>query len=377
MIVDMDQTWSQRADAAEAAILDRHVRRVWGLPGTALGVIGWPAARHERLFLQWHYWWQAHVIDCAIDAAGRRPTPERAERVQHLIRSHRMRNITAWTNNYYDDMAWMGLAVERAQRLELVDGRVAITALERDIYDAWAPEEGGGIPWRRGDDFYNTPANGPAGIFLARTGKLTRAIEMADWLDDNLRDPESGLMLDGVHYNKGQRSQLEDAIYTYCQGVVLGLETELAVRTGDPRHAPRVRALVDAVATHLTTDDVLHGRGGGDGGLFAGILARYLAFVAVMLPGDEPADVAARDAAARIVLASANAAWDNSIEIEGLPLFGPDWTQPATTPVLGSALSTFTGGTVRSSAIAERDLSVQTSGWMVIEAAYVVAASRP
>ena len=48
---------------------------------------------------------------------------------------------------------------------------------------AWSDAEGGGIPWRRGDVFKNTPANGPAAILLARTGHLDRAAATADWID--------------------------------------------------------------------------------------------------------------------------------------------------------------------------------------------------
>src|SRR5690349_5273035 len=85
--------WSKRADRAEAAILSRHLRPVWLLPGTALGVVGWPSIRRERFFLTWHYWWQAHLIDCAVDAANRAPTIERRKRVATLVRSHRLRNM--------------------------------------------------------------------------------------------------------------------------------------------------------------------------------------------------------------------------------------------------------------------------------------------
>ena len=94
----------------------RHVRRLVGLPGTALGVVAWPPVRRERLFFRWHYWWQAHLLDCAVDAAEREPTAKRRRRLAKISRSHRIRNITGWTNNYYDDMAWLGLALERAQR---------------------------------------------------------------------------------------------------------------------------------------------------------------------------------------------------------------------------------------------------------------------
>src|SRR5690606_3860732 len=110
--------WSERADMAESAIISRHLRPLWGLPGTTLGVVGWPATKRERLFLSSHYWWQAHLVDCAVDAATRVPTPARRKRLGALARSHRLRNITGWTNRYYDDMAWLAIALERAQRTE-------------------------------------------------------------------------------------------------------------------------------------------------------------------------------------------------------------------------------------------------------------------
>lgn len=119
---------------------------------------------------------------------------------------------------------------------------------------------------------------------------------------------------------------------------------------------------------------MLRGSGGGDGGLFAGITARYLAFVATTLPGDSAADVKARDAARHIVLTSAQAAWDNRQTVEGLPLFGPSWNETAELPTTGGQQAQFVGGAVTESDIPERDLSVQLSGWTLMEAAHAVAA---
>ncbi|MFE5700609.1 fructose-bisphosphate aldolase [Rhodococcus sp. ACS1] len=367
----MQDSWSARADAAEEAVVSRHLRRLWALPGTTLGVVAWPAVRRERLFLSWHYWWQAHLLDCAVDALERDPTPRRRRRIVKLARSHRLRNISGWTNNYYDDMAWLGIALERAQRMHFIDNRSAVQALESQLFDAWAPEAGGGIPWRKGSNFYNAPANGPAGIMLARTGKLWRAQATADWIDDTLRDVHTNLIADGIHPG----GEIEKNIYSYCQGVVLGLETELAVRLGSPRHRNRTHRLVDAIDEHLAPHGVIDGGGGGDGGLFNGILARYLALTAVMLPWESPADIRAREIAAQLVLTSAESAWENRLQIEGQPLFGHDWTRQAQLPGMGGGIATFTGGTVRSSGIPERDMSVQLGGWMLMEAAHMVSAA--
>ena len=121
---------------------------------------------------------------------------------------------------------------------------------------------------------------------------------------------------------------------------------------------------------------VLRGSGGGDGGLFSGITARYLALVATTLPGDSAADVTARETAREIVLSSAQAAWDNRQSVEGLPLFGPSWDETAELPTAGGQQAQFVGGAVNASEIPERDLSVQLSGWMLMEAAHAVTAGE-
>jgi predicted alpha-1,6-mannanase (GH76 family) len=119
---------------------------------------------------------------------------------------------------------------------------------------------------------------------------------------------------------------------------------------------------------------VLSGAGGGDGGLFAGVTARYLALVATTLPGDSAPDVAARDTARAVVLSSAKSAWDNRQTVDGLPLFGAFWDRAAELPREGGQPAQFAEGAVDASEIAERDLSVQVSGWMLMEAAGNVTA---
>jgi predicted alpha-1,6-mannanase (GH76 family) len=372
----MDQLWANRAASAEAAVAQRHLRPLWGLPRTQLGVVAWPAVRRERLFGTWHYWWQAHLLDCLIDAQLRDPQPQRRTRIDRQVRAHRMRNFR-WTNSYYDDMAWLALALERAGRIAGVERSRALPKLANEFVEAWAPADGGGIPWRKErrtqDEFYNAPANGPAGIFLARYGDhLPRAEQMGDWIDRKLIDPDTHLVFDGVKGGSLVRAQ-----YTYCQGVVLGLETELAARTGAEaraRHAARVHRLVSAVSEHMAPSGVLRGAGGGDGGLFAGITARYLALVATNLPGESAEDAVARDTARTIVLTSAKSAWDNQQRVNGLPLFGAFWDRPAELPTEGGQRAQFVAGAVNASETAERDLSVQLSGWMLMEAAGKVTA---
>lgn len=358
------EVWANRAGSAETAVTTRHLTKLWGLPGTQLGVVAWPPATRDTRFLTWHYWWQAHLLDCLVDAQVRAPDTDRITRIRRQIRSHRLRNNLAWTNDYYDDMAWLALALERAGRLVDIHKPTALDKLADQFLKAWVPEDGGGIPWRKQDQFFNAPANGPAGIFLTRyDDRLRRAQQMADWIDATLIDPDTDLVFDGIKAGSLVRAQ-----YTYCQGVVVGLETELAVRTQDSRHVERARRLITAIDAHMATDGVIKGAGGGDGGLFHGVTARYLALAANSLPDPEAAE-----RARSLVLRSAESAWENRQTVDGLPLFGTSWDRAATIPTAGGRGAEFVEGAVNASEVPERDLSVQLSGWMLMEAAHAVS----
>lgn len=365
----MDVLWANRASSAEAAVAARHLKPLWHLPLTRLGIVTWPPASGASWFKNWHYWWQAHLQDCLIDAQLREPTPGRLRQISDMQRAQRFRNVFMWTNQYYDDMAWLALAMQRASELLGVERPRALNRLRQQFLDAWMPQYGGGIPWRKQDRFFNTPANGPAAILLARMARVWRAEVMSDWIDRTLVDPETHLVYDGIQ----EDGTLERAFYTYCQGVVIGLETELASRTGESRHALRVHRLVKAVNERMTEGGVIKGSGGGDGGLFNGILARYLALTVTTLPRLTAEDDEAVETARALLISSAEACWANRLTVDDLPLFGADWTRTADMPTAGSRGSQFVAGAVNPSTVPERDLSVQLSGWMLLEAAHVVS----
>jgi predicted alpha-1,6-mannanase (GH76 family) len=257
------------------------------------------------------------------------------------------------------------------------------------------------------DYFFNTPANGPGAILMARTGHTERAVAMCDWMHEKLLAPDTGLIYDGIKEvvtASGETdSEIVTAIYTYCQGVVLGAEVE-ALRAGadddaaSARHRERITALLDAIETHLLVDAdlavvddpadpdtagdaslrrtrIVPGAGGGDGGLFAGILVRYLALIATDLP-DGPGAGRTRARAAQIVLDTAEAVWQTRAIVDGAPLFSADWRTGAVIPTASGSDAQFIAGAVHSSQTPERDLSVQLSGWMALEAAARVAAGR-
>lgn len=332
---------AERAAAAERAVCARHLRRLWALPGTVLGRSGWPPTMSQRLHWHWNYWWQAHLLDSLVDAQLRQPTQERARLISRFITTVHRRNFGSWVNDYYDDIAWLGLALQRVRQHKLshdmstVDE--ALDAIGKRLHEGWTEDLGGGIWWRRGDSFKNTPANGPAAIFHARVGDGERARAMTQWLTDTLVDPETGLVWDGI---RADTSEIVKHIFSYCQGVYLGACLEQSFWDEAAR-------TIRAVEKHGAPGGILPGSEGGDGGLFSAIAARYLALAAKKLPRPEA------ETAKRLVQNSAEACWNGATQEKSGPLFSAVWPRPASNPP-GKA---------------ERDLSVQIGGWMLLEAA--------
>lgn len=394
----MDEKWAHRADLAESAIDERHAAKVWSLPATNLAVVSWPPTNKERLFVHWHYWWQAQYLDCLVDAALRSNTKARRRRIADTLRGIRIRNLTALTKNkYYDDKLWLALAMGRVAQLSRTPTPPKLAGLQRNILDGRDPQLHV-LPWRDGENFLNVPSNGPAAIMLARMGRIEEAAQIVDWIYDHLVD-DDGLIMDGVRMRM-DGPEIVRAIHPYCQGVVLGacLEIALALREnagfGDleaietvheaeraeetMKYLTRIRGLVQAIASIMATPAgvISWETGDGDGGLFKGILARYLAEVAVRLPGDSPANRATKKLAARLITASAQSVWEHRLEVDGLPIFGTDWTEDARLPHnygMGAASLGERVGVIR---VAERDLSVQLSGWMLLEAVARVTAEN-
>lgn len=368
----VNEMWLHRADLAESAINERHASRLWMLPRTNLAVVAWPPTAKERLFYRWHYWWQAHYLDCLIDAASRRATKARKQRIRDTIVGIRLRNLGRLTkNNYYDDKSWLALALDRERRLNKRAKREYLRVLEGNIA-AGQDDIQGVLPWRVGEHFFNVPTNGPAAIMLARNGEVEQARKLVDWIFDNLIN-DKGLVMDGLRMSM-RGPEIVDPVYPYCQGVVIGASIEIAEALPfeeSVQYLAHARAVIHAVAKEMATPEgvINAATGDGDGGLFKGILMRYLADAAVRLPEDGPANIATKKIAKRLVMASAESVWEHRLEVDGLPVFATDWCDDARLPhnygVGGSALSDI----VRVVRIDERDLSVQLSGWMLLEAA--------
>ncbi|GAB3073066.1 glycoside hydrolase family 76 protein [Corynebacterium aquatimens] len=383
----MAEIWAHRADLAEEAIAARHGTKLWGIPGTNLAVVAWPPIQSERLFVQWHYWWQAHYLDCLVDANLRRSTKQRRFRINRTARAVAWRNVGKLVrNSYYDDKAWLALALARAAEADKVRRPKQLEALQSNLL-AGIDGTRRVLPWRSKDNFFNVPANGPAAIMMARTGRVEEARTIVDWILANLMNKD-GLVMDGIR-DKDAGPHTVTAIYTYNQGTLLGAMVELSLLNDEALAASapsatsgdyyqEITSLIQAISMHMATPAgvIDHPRDGvGDGGLFRGILVRYLADAAVRLPESQ---VAAKAAAERLVMASAESMWENRLEVDGLPVFPCRWTEDARLPHNYYRDIEHSSGNAASnlSNIAERELSCQLSGWMLLEAAARITAHK-
>jgi predicted alpha-1,6-mannanase (GH76 family) len=343
------------------------------MPLTHLGRIAHPAPRSGGgLIGTWNYWWQAHYLDAIVDsglrALGAGDSPGAVQHCRsgdRLLRTVRLRNGFRWTNAYYDDMAWLALACGRLADLRRkVDGtagqrryRRVEYALTRQLRSALTDDLGGGLFWNTTRDFKNVPASGPAALHFARLGDTRAARQIVDWLYDRLWSPESGLFLDGIRIVGGSERVVPD-LWSYNQGTVLGTLVTLGDAASFRRAADLVAAVDSRMTTHVSGSRLLRTHGGGDGGLFTGILARYLALAATTTG----LDTIARETAGRLVRDTADALWMGRAELRlavgqasrPATVFSPDPTMPAQ------------GGPPGDGAL---ELSSQLQAWTVLEAA--------
>ena len=305
--------------------------------------------------------------------------PSAGKLASRLVTGIRLRNFLTVVNNYYDDMAWLALATLRLEKLaedtRKTSGRrrnaKVLKSLTLQFDSASTDDLGGGTFWSKKRDFKNTPATAPVALYYARTGQAAKAQALLDWLDAKLFDPEQGMYQDGLRIAPGGEVVLESAIYTYNQGPVLGALLEL----GGEANLERAAALVAAVGRNLTVQAPLLGRkatvlrseGTGDGGLFTGILVRYLALAAV----DERLSAETRAEAALLVTDTAEAFWEGRRLVaaqEPLARNGARLVFSAR-PELPARRSYPAGAAV--------ELSTQLQAWMVLEAAASIAGKLP
>jgi predicted alpha-1,6-mannanase (GH76 family) len=294
-----------------------------------------------------NYWPQAHTLDVLTDAYLRTNDASIKSRMDDLLAGVQVKNGNTMINHFYDDMEWMTLACLRAYEATS-DTRYKTVAdqLWADIQGGWDTNFGGGIYWNKDRQNKNTPANAPACIIASRMyqlgGKaddLNWAKKIYDWQKNNLVDPATGLVWDGLDASGTNKSWK----FTYNQGVFIGAGVELYKITGDQTYiSDALKTAANSLGSDFTNGNILKDEGGGDGGLFKGVLVRYL----MLLITD--GNISSTDASkyANFLELNAETMWLQGTSRPQI-LFNTNWTTTAT----------------------KTDLTTQLSGAMLVEAA--------
>jgi len=328
-VVIAPANWAARADSAQAAL-----QQGFFVPGRYY-------AKNNAGDAGFNYWWQAHGLDVLVDGYRRTKNADYLTRMRELQQGAKEKNGNTYLNEFYDDMEWQALACLRAFELTGDPAyKATATQLWADIKLGWSPQFGGGIAWKKTQrDYKNTPANAPAAILAARLYRLDKnpndlawAEKIYAWQKEKLVDPATGLVWDGLN-RLGDGRIDKDWRFTYCQGVYIGAGLELYRATGQAQYLTDATRTASFVLTdgELSPGGVLKNENAGDGGLFKGILVRYLALLAT-----EPAvSAAARTSYVNFLKYNGETAWKRGTR-RPPGLFNTNWTSPPMTAVESS-----------------------------------------
>ncbi|UPK71226.1 glycoside hydrolase family 76 protein [Chitinophaga filiformis] len=289
--------------------------------------------------LTFNYWPNAHALDVLTDVYLRTNDAAVKSRMDDLLEGMKAKNGNTYINHFYDDMEWMALACLRAYEATS-DDRYKTTAelLWNDIKGGWDDTWGGGIYWNKDRQNKNTPANAPASIIASRMYQLNRngedlawAKKIYQWQKDNLVDPVTGLVWDGLDGSGTNKSWK----FTYNQGVFIGAAVELYKITGEQTYiADAMKTANNSLAGEFSSGNIMKDEGGGDGGLFKGILVRYM----MLLITD--GSLSSTDAAKFVSFLQLNA---QTMWLQGTTrpqvIFNTSWTKTAATTDLTTQLS--------------------------------------
>ena len=276
----------------------------------------------------WNYWPQAHALDVLTDAWLRSNDNTYKAYFDQWYEGVKARNGNTFENDFYDDMEWNALAILRVwQTTNDPKFKDAALQLWEYIKTGWNENAGGGICWKKGQEYSkNACSNGPACILAARLyrefgdeSNKEWALKIYHWEKSTLFNSNNGMVYDNINSETGEIKT--DWVFTYNQGTFIGSAVELYKIFNEKAYLNDAVLAADYTTSSLTSNSVLKSEGTGDGGLFKGIFIRYFAD----LIRQDRLDASARKRYIQFIGYNAETLWTQGTTKPTI-LYGPDWT---------------------------------------------------
>ena len=233
-----------------------------------------------------NYWYNAHVLDVLVDGYTRTSDETYLPRMKALLRGIEIVNPGYW-KVFVDDMAWLGIASMNAwHATKDSEYKNVAQYILTEIRKAHTPVLGGGLQWRFDrPNGKNTCSTAPGAILALRLYQADKkeedlqfAKELFQWLEKTLLNPANNLLWDNIYLNEQGQVSIDRRMFTYNVGTYIGTARELYLITKDEAY---LDAAVRSAKASISSGDMVLERmfkeqGDHDGGLFKGILVRYL-----------------------------------------------------------------------------------------------------
>lgn len=326
--------WNAAADSATTVLVehywstDRHV---------------FTAVNDDWTFLtsvDYSYWPQAHAMDVIIDAylrTGDKKYSDMFGQWYEGVKKCNWADRNGYRGEYYDDSAWIALTMLRLYDATK-DQRYLDTA--KDLWEylkgAWDSQTGG-LYWATSKhDDKNSCTMGTTAILGARLytvtkdeSDLTWAKQIYSWQYDNLYNPATGAVYDGINTST---LALNTVTLSYNQGTFAGAAYELYKLTDDDTYLNTARKAFYYGATSSSIIDagnnIIRDEGNNHNNeLFKGIFMRY--FVQIL---NEPAlDPIYKNKFVTFFNNNAETLWRKGVIKNDIQMyFSSNWAQPIT-----------------------------------------------
>lgn len=325
--------WNAAADSATTVLVDHY----WSKDHHVFTAVNddWDFNTSVR----YSYWPQAHAIDVICDAYVRTGKAEYKQMMEEWFNS--VNKECNWADHksfrgeYYDDSAWMGLALYRMYKAtnegKYLDAAKDVWAYLQGAWD----EELGGLAWATSHvNDRNSCTHGPAailGAYIYNETKDARDLDWTkriyDWEYEYLYNPATGAVADGYSLSTFEAG---GTYLSYNQGTFAGAAYELYKITGEISYLNAARkALYFGITSGSIIDtgnNILRDEGNNHNNeLFKGIFMRY--FVQVIL--EKNLDPVYKNKFVTFLNNNADVLWRKGVTKNELQMyFSPNWAAP-------------------------------------------------